>query len=98
MLHIFVMITTCSTLRKSHWRMRLIRAPPPPSPSAIYTYVGDILVAVNPYADLGIYGAGFSAKYSKVCEVRVTLMLFGLVCEWVRGGSGAVHHSPTVCD
>lgn len=54
------------------------------SPSAIYTYVGDILVAVNPYADLGIYGAEFSVKYSKVCEFRNDTDVVQVVCQWVR--------------
>jgi len=30
----------------------------------IYTYVGDILVALNPYKDLGIYGKEYVEKYN----------------------------------
>ena len=32
----------------------------------IYTYVSDILIAVNPFKDLGLYGAERAAKYNKI--------------------------------
>lgn len=32
----------------------------------IYTYVGDILIAVNPFKDLGIYGKNYSDQYKHI--------------------------------
>jgi myosin heavy subunit len=34
----------------------------------IYTYVGDILIAVNPYAKLSLYGEADSKRYTNVAS------------------------------
>ncbi len=36
----------------------------------IYTYVGDILVAVNPYEELGLYGSDVARIYRQVRHVH----------------------------
>eukprot|EP00039_Didymoeca_costata_P004597 m.74616 g.74616 ORF g.74616 m.74616 type:complete len:1195 (+) comp12471_c0_seq4:172-3756(+) len=42
----------------------------------IYTWVGDILVAVNPYQDLGLYLPAVAAKYVQVVRTQVPPHVF----------------------
>lgn len=52
----------------------------------IYTYVGDILVAFNPYEELPLYGQDVAWRYKEVCgEGRRSKGGIGMCLEWGWG-------------
>ena len=42
----------------------------------IYTWIGDILIAINPFEDLGLYTPAVASKYSNVVRAKVPPHVF----------------------
>ncbi|XP_041373643.1 myosin-IIIb-like [Gigantopelta aegis] len=60
----------------------------------IYTYVGDILIAVNPFQDLQIYGKNESAKYHKSKKSSLPPHIFAIADASYHAMLGLMGHLP----
>ena len=60
----------------------------------VYTYVGDIIVSVNPFKNTGCVGKGIRAKYKGGQRTHLPPHIYALVDQTCAAALGPTHTRP----